>query len=634
MPPSTSSSSAVAARSKSVLSLLSLVFLVFSLAIYPASWVFGHFYAGVKTGCFSDVCDHVKANKIVVIRKNLAIFYSFLVFTALVAIAAKYLRVVRRFTALRISKTSTVTLGEVAWFALAVFVAAFAVPATNWAYYYAQKEPQAAKGQWQWIHVIFEVLAWLSGDGASVIYGLALLPAAKYSAVNDLLGLPYTAVVRVHQWLGYATLWYTLFHVSVGLLDEQWGALSFFQLLFVPRKGRDGKTTWGQENYLFVFGAWATIALIFVVLTSLSFVRRKAYNVFYISHFAVILFILFSYFHASMSIFYAIPGLALWTLDGFIRLASRFKANVVTNYVKEECGYRTVTVSTVRAVACKPGQFLRVAVPAVNALEYHPWSVLRATSDSVTFLFAPEAGSDKQWTAKVGKYLDEHAVNPADGSKPPRFLLQGPFGLPSRLALEHSSYHSIVLYVGGTGVAPALAILQHILDDRASDAENADKYLATVDAKTETVTAGSRTAALHVYLFWAAPAPGIERLDALQALIRDVNGSDVQLTLHLYDTSRPGRDVEDHAIAPTTTPAQPGLAIHATRARPHLRALMNRHVVEKVVAAQEAGAQSARVGVFVCGPERFMEDALASVASFQGEYRKVQVETEVESYAL
>ncbi|KAI9339791.1 hypothetical protein DFJ73DRAFT_779220 [Zopfochytrium polystomum] len=625
------SSSAGAARSKSLLSLLSMLFLVFSLAIYPASWIFAHYYIGNKTGCFSDVCNHIKANKYNSMRRNLALFYSFLALTAILALAAKYVRAVGRFAAIRPLSKSTVNLGEIIWFTLAVFTVAFAVPATNWASFYSIKEPQAASGKWEWIHVIFEVTAWLSGDASSVIFGLALLPATKYSAVNDALGLPYSSTARVHGWIGFTTLWIVLFHVATGLLDEQWGTSGFLNLLFVPKHDKSGNSPWGNENYLFVFGNWAAIMLILVVLTSLKVVRRNAYNVFYLSHFLVILAILFSYFHSSMSIFFTIPGIALWTIDGCIRLASRFKANNVIAYTKEECGYRTVTVSTARAVICKPGQFLRIAVPAVNPLEYHPWSVVRTTSDSVTFLFAESHGAPTQWTAKVAAYLDSASINPTDGSKPPRVHVQGPFGLPSRLAVEHRQYHSIVLYVGGTGVAPALAILQQILDERQSSSD-ADKVV-TSDSKSETFTAAAtRSVGLHVYLFWSAPAPGIERLTALQTLLGDLAGSDISLTMHLYDTSRPGIEV-----AVDVTAASGGnqvVAIHATRARPHLRALLNRHVVDKVVAAQDAGAEAAKVGVFVCGPERFMEDALVSVAHFEKEYEKVQVVTEVESYAL
>ncbi|KAI9339792.1 hypothetical protein DFJ73DRAFT_846154 [Zopfochytrium polystomum] len=307
-PAPSTSSTAAAARSKSMLSLLSLLFLVFSLAIYPASWVFAHYYVGNKTACFSDVCNHVKANKFSSIRKNLALFYSFLALTAVLALAAKYITSIRRFAAIRPLRKSTVNLGEIIWFTLAMFTVVFAVPATNWAAFYSIKEPQAAKGKWQWIHVIFEVLAWLSGDAASVILGLAFLPATKYSAVNDALGLPYSSTARVHGWLGFGALWVVLSHVTTGLLDEQWDSPGFLTLLFVPVQDEEGNSPWGDENYLFVFGNWAVISLIVVVLTSLKVVRRNAYNVFYLAHFLVILVVLFSYFHSSMSIFFAIPG--------------------------------------------------------------------------------------------------------------------------------------------------------------------------------------------------------------------------------------------------------------------------------------------------------------------------------------
>ncbi|KAI9362456.1 ferric reductase like transmembrane component-domain-containing protein [Zopfochytrium polystomum] len=601
-----------AALARTLIPLSATVLLGLSACVFPASWVFAHFYAGNKAGCFSDVCDHTSPTKAAPIRKNLALFYSFLALTAALALAAKVLRPVRRVFAFAPFKSSVVTVGEVGWFALAVFVACFASPATNWMAYYSMKNGQVASGNWQWIHAIFEVLTWLAGDSASIIYGLVLLPASKYSAVNDALGLPYSSTVRVHQWLGYATFWTVMAHFATGLLDEQWGASAFFTLLFVPRQDRTGASPWGNRNYLFVFGAWATIALCIVVATALPFVRRRAYNVFYVSHMLVIAFILFAYFHASMSIFFAIPGLVLWGIDGCLRFASRFKANTIVEYTTEECGYRTITVKTHRGTTCRPGQFMRVAVPAVSAFEYHPWSVLRATDTTVTFLFAPASSKPAQWTSKVVKYLDESASDlNAPGAKPPKVRLQGPFGRAAGIAADFDAYHSIVLYVGGTGVAPALAILDHILRTRESSSSSSSSSVAAAAADLVTSDTKSET-----------------------PLLREVAASDVALTLHLYDTSRPGFDVEAAAGAGGEVKLlDGGVAIHATRARPHLRALLNKHVLAKVVAAQEAGG-TARVGVFMCGPESFMADGLASVAAFKSHNEKVVVDTEVESYAL
>ncbi|KAI9363532.1 hypothetical protein DFJ73DRAFT_956569 [Zopfochytrium polystomum] len=632
-PPSSSSLSssaaAGAARSTSLFSLLSMLLLVVSVAVFPASWVFAHFYVGNSAGCFSDVCTHTKANKKFSIKKDLALFYSLLFLTALLALLAKHVQPVRRFAAYRLLTHSAVTLGEVAWFALAIFTVLFAGPATNWWNYWQAKEPSVASGKWDWIHAVFEVCAWLSGDAAGMILGLALLPAAKHSAVADALGLPYSATARVHSWLGRAVLFVVLLHSATGLLDESFGGegSGFLNMMFVPVHDAAGQSPWGVENYKFPMAAWATIALGIVVLTSLEPVRRRAYGVFYSAHFLVAAVVLFAYLHSSISIFFAIPGIALWTIDGLIRLVSRFRSHAVLAYTQEPCGYRTLTVATARAPHCQPGQFLRVAVPAVAAAEFHPWSVVRADSDSVTFLFAagPTAGN---WTARVADHLDSVGTQ---GS----LRLQGPFGRASALPADRA-LHSLVLYVGGTGVAPALSILQRVLDVRRG-AAGAEVHAAdgkTGKEKSDTVAAAARAVGLRVYLFWAAPAGGLASLSPLRDLLREAAATDVALTVHLFDTSRPGRDDDGAPDAVDVAVDNAQVEVHASRGRPHLRALLNRHVVDKVLAAQDSGVVGATVGVFVCGPERFMQDALVSVSHFEAEFKQVKVVTEVESYAL
>ncbi|KAI9366159.1 hypothetical protein DFJ73DRAFT_772256 [Zopfochytrium polystomum] len=168
---------------------------------------------------------------------------------------------------------------------------------------------------------------------------------SNHSAVNELLDLPYTSVVHVHQWLGASTLWATLVDAAFG---------------------------------------------------------------------------------------HRLPV--------------------------EAFGYRTLTIATARAVACKPGQFMRVAVPTVSAAEYHG-------GPSPTPTAAPSPSSSPPPPARATNGLQRSAsistlkTTPiVTRTNPLRVLLQGPFGLPNRLATEYASFHSLVFYVGGIGVGPACRV--------------------------------------------------------------------------------------------------------------------------------------------------------------------------------
>ncbi|KAJ1540164.1 hypothetical protein HK405_011819, partial [Cladochytrium tenue] len=590
--------------------ILGSALLALSICVYPSSWLFSHFIVQTKVPCFSDVCNDAKGNNQLKTRNMLVAFYTFLLFTAAVALTAKLLAPVRRVLSLRVVGThSTVTLGEIAWFTLAGFVAIFVCSAANWNLIY----PKEFNGKSEFTQSLMDFLMVLIGDSLGVLFGFVMLPVSKYSAINDFLGLPYTATVRVHTWLAYLAFWTLLSHISFALIN-----LSFDKDALSTIFALKGKKT-----------PVAFFAFVFVLLTSLKFVRRRFYNAFYFSHFMIIVVLLFAYFHAAIMIHYSIPGIALWTIDGVLRLASRFKGNVVVGIVEEPARFRTMTIATARGAVCRPGHFVRICVPAVSIAEYHPLSVVRSTPDSITLMFAPD--KESQWTARMTKHIETRL---AAGGKPPIAQVQGPFGSVSRLASD-PSMHSLVAYVAGTGAAPAFAILRAAVEQRLNAADNAEaaEFLTVGQRKDAAKTVGGTMvrAELHragprLYLFWSAAGAGLELASEVVDLARAVGTSDAMLTVHVFDTSEPG---SDRGVSVASEVAElPGVEVHASRARPHLLALLNRHVREPAVAASTDGERSAPVGIFVCGPERFIEDALASISRFQEKNRGIPVEVE------
>ncbi|KAJ1558481.1 hypothetical protein HK405_013578 [Cladochytrium tenue] len=469
----------------------------------------------------------------------------------------------------------------------------------------------------------------LTGDSLGVLLGLVMLPAAKYSAVNDFLGLPYTSTVRVHIWLAYLAFWTLIAHIAFALLERSFTGNALV-ILFNLKGSKPG---WGHETYLYIVGDVAFFAFVFVLLTSLKFVRRRFYNAFYFSHFMVIVVLLFAYLHAAITIHYSIPGIALWTIDGILRLASRFKGNAVLNLEKEPGGFRTMTIATTRGAVCRPGHFVRICVPAVSIAEYHPLSVVRTTPESVTVMFAPD--KESQWTARMTKHLESRL---AAGGKAPLVQVQGPFGSVSRLASD-PAVHSVVAYVAGTGAAPGFSILRAAVEQRQRAVDDAAEFLAAGDAKKDgksvSADAGTgvqlRRGGPRLYLFWAGAGAGLELASEVVDLARAVAASDATLTLHVFDTSEPG---SERSVSVAGEVAElPGVEVHASRARPHLLALLNRHVREPAAASVD-GERAAPIGIFICGPDRFIEDSLASVSKFQRENRGMPVELEVESYGL
>ncbi|KAJ1545722.1 hypothetical protein HK405_007728 [Cladochytrium tenue] len=616
-------------RRAATYTVLGSALLALSLCVYPASWLFSHYFVQSKVPCFSDVCDDNKGSNQQKTRNMLVAFYTFLLFTAAVALAAKLFAPVRRVLSVRVGgSSSTVTLGEIVWFFLAGFVALFVCSAANWKLIY----PKEFNGQDEFTQSLMDFLMVLTGDSLGVLFGFVMLPASKYSAINDFLGLPYTATVRVHIWLAYLAFWTLLSHISFALINLSFDKDALSTIFALKGKKTPG---WGHETYLYIVGDVAFFAFLFVLLTSFKFVRRRFYNAFYFSHFMVIVVLLFAYFHAAIMIHYSIPGIALWTIDGILRLASRVKGNAIVSLTQEPAGFRTMTIASTRGAVCRPGHFVRICVPAVSIAEYHPLSVVRATPDSITLMFAPD--KESQWTARMTKHIETRL---AAGGKPPIAQVQGPFGSVSRLASD-PSMHSLVAYVAGTGAAPAFAILRAAVEQRLNAADNAEaaEFLTVGQRKDAAKTVGGTTvraelrrAGPRLYLFWVASGAGLELASEVVDLARAVGASDAMLTVHVFDTSEPG-SVRAAAVAGELAEL-PGVEVHSSRARPHLLALLGRYVSGPVSSAVDAGGRPAPVGIFVCGPDRFIEDSLVSVTRFQQENRGVPVELEVESYGL
>ncbi|KAJ1548827.1 hypothetical protein HK405_014468 [Cladochytrium tenue] len=303
---------------------------------------------------------------------------------------------------------------------------------------------------------------------------------------------------------------------------------------------------------------------------------------------------------------------------------------------------------------------MRVCVPAVSYFEYHPLSIVRAGADSVTFLYpAAEAGS-RQWMSRVAAHID--AAVSKEGKGAARVHLQGPFGGPNRLFAEAAGLGALALFVGGTGAAPALAVVRGLLDacrsDSGSSGRNGDAepgFLVSDSAGAVAATTVKKGVSPRhrIFLFWSVPAAGLEHLSVLRELVADAEqlGGSVQLMVELFDSSVPGvgvglangedskletvavhggGDVEEIQAVAGAGDFQP-VTVRTHRARPHLRGLLNHHAVP-VLKAENGGR--GKLGVFICGPERFTEDGLLSVRTFQSENKQVDVVLEVESYAL
>ncbi|KAJ3116613.1 hypothetical protein HK100_001017, partial [Physocladia obscura] len=264
----------------------------------------------------------------------------------------------------------------------------------------------------------------------------------------------------------------------------------------------------------------------------------------------------------------------------------------VISVIYEQCGYITVTVATKKARNAQSGQFMRVNIPSVSQTEFHPWSIVRSTDTSMTFMFS--AGINKcEWSAQVGRKLESLGKTGYGTHAKEKIVvnLQGPYG--KKIGITSKKHDIALFYVGGTGVAASVQAI--------------DSVLARNDADTE-------EGKTKVVLVWSARRNHIADISILQpwrGISKDM------LELELVETS-----------GNSTANVKEENALLMSNARADLMASLKRLI------SSEAYSINLSIGVFICGPGGFTKAALTNVSEFSAENPGIQVVVEVESFDL
>ncbi|KAI9341467.1 hypothetical protein BDR26DRAFT_860471 [Obelidium mucronatum] len=582
-----------------------------SLAIFPASLGFvWYLIDNPKWSCFSDWC----ISSPLLIRTNLWLFYGFLAFAGVVALFATRIPALNRILSKKPLAKSTISVGELG-FSYLMLIMVITASVWNYKYFHDRRVQKWVKDGKPFAGLILDNLYNASGDICAILMGLSIFPVSKNSFLATFLGIPYTSLVQFHIWFSRGLFWTSWFHFGSGLA----------YLLVIGRNSKqllvyyfevDNRKPWGKKEYYIVMGFVAIFSLTFVAMTSLDYVRRRWYNTFFYTHVLVFAFMLFAYLHASSCIYFALPGLLLYTIDGFLRLHSRIapKKDHLTSVTFETSGYVTLTIATTKAARALPGQFMRVCFPSVSKLEFHPWSIVDSSDTSVTFLFVKSDKSEKEWSSLVVEYLkrmdSEGKVDQVEA------CLQGPFGKEIEMVKDWSPFSSLsshspdvlVFCVGGTGIAASTAAIKRVLLSEKKDA--------------------------HVFLFWTSRAENLGELSLLKGL--SSNGGS-RLTIHLFETGQGSQETEewvtgdscDTIATPVVKDEKSCIELVSSRTRPDLNQLLLNHV-----APLDVSEKVLSVGVFVCGPKGLALGSLTAVNTFRKEHTGFRVDIEVESFYL
>lgn len=298
---------------------------------------------------------------------------------------------------------------------------------------------------------------WISATQVPLIY----LLASKSNIIGYLIGSSHERLNWLHRWAS-RTLLITV-TVHGGFFFREWMRADFVKLELTM-----------MPMVKYGLGAWAI--LVWTFITSLSPLRRMAYEVFVLQHIlAAVVFLWLIYVHipayARYNVWFAIAAICF---DRLVRTSLLVINNIrvrVTNTCNrsQRIGHEVtlqaisneITIITIKDVhlSWKAGQHVYLWLPWLGPLESHPFTIATPykTSDEchcheVQFAVKAQSGFSK----RINKYAMKHDAG--SGSSLTGFIA-GPYGAPP----SWQAYESLILISASTGASYTLPILEDIL---------------------------------------------------------------------------------------------------------------------------------------------------------------------------
>lgn len=330
---------------------------------------------------------------------------------------------------------------------------------------------------------------------SEVVGSILLIPIARQSSLLKVVGWSEARAVRVHIWAGRIFIIAVLIHGGMHMF--RWMGNERLATMMVPPAAC---WTWDEEQYSTVrpacedddtectcyamfqnfTGVGGGVALLALMITSLHEVRRKFYNLFYMSHIiaaplATVLVVL----HWNRSILFMAPSLLYYTatsLPTFLEncFKSRYQGVKIVSVERIPClpnSKKDVDVMTAHYISLtfeatalavqkfRPGYYIQLMAPHISSIS-HPFTVNTvAGKDNQLRVVFKALG---RFTSDLSNHLQEATLEQQTTSWP-KLHINGYLGTPNRVG-EVLRHDVAVMVAGGIGVTPYLSLLHQVHD--------------------------------------------------------------------------------------------------------------------------------------------------------------------------
>ncbi|KDO33278.1 hypothetical protein SPRG_19396 [Saprolegnia parasitica CBS 223.65] len=287
--------------------------------------------------------------------------------------------------------------------------------------------------------------------GLSTMYNMVwlALPASRHCFWMEWLGIPFAHGVKYHRWLGVATIVCATVHVAFYI---QVYVAANDAMTLLPCFGCDVAKE-GKMNWVNTFGWIAFWMMVVMGLTSLPYVRRHYYKVFYATHFLFIPATAFAIMHYANIAIYLFATIVLYIGNRMMSSAT-ISAPVIVQ--KAAAHPHNVTELTFEcATSYRAGDVVYLKVPSVSKTQWHPFSVASTplhTPGSLT-VYIKTLG---EWSGQVHEYVRQCTAANVD----PVVYMDGGYVPPAPVS---ASFDKVVFVGGGIGVTPLLGQILHTL---------------------------------------------------------------------------------------------------------------------------------------------------------------------------
>ncbi|KAJ3701664.1 hypothetical protein LUZ61_005369 [Rhynchospora tenuis] len=287
-----------------------------------------------------------------------------------------------------------------------------------------------------------------AGTVSEVCLAVMLFPILRGMSFLRNFGIQFEAAVRYHTWIAHVFLWLCTLHGVIIMFI--WGQKKVLLKEI---------TTWQRIGRVNLAGAIGLIAGLIIWITSLPVIRRKYFQLFYITHHTYIVFIGFFLLHAGEKHFYLVfSGVFLFALDKVLRfIQSRREVCIVSARVLP-CKAVELILPKELSMKYKPMSTIYLKVPSISKFQWHPFSITSSCNQdekNVSLLIKCQGKWTEALYSKISSMKDEKLGQ----FKSLIVVFEGPYG-PSASLYER--YSNLVLIAGGSGITPFMSLLNEI----------------------------------------------------------------------------------------------------------------------------------------------------------------------------